>query len=109
MRKAKNTTKMPINYKDYPPDWKERSLFVRNVVACNCCKFCGIENYSINEKGSKVVLTVAHLNENKFDVSLRNLKALCQKCHLQYDMPKHIANRKKTLYDRKHKNQQTLF
>lgn len=86
------------------------------------CEFCGVENHRIihrfgkekyewiywpdgiqseayiamNKKATKVILTIAHLDHDKLNhnVQLDRLKALCQKCHLQYDMPRHIANRK---------------
>lgn len=92
---------MPINYKEYPENWLTE---IRPAVlkrANDCCEFCGIANYTIKENGTKVVLTIAHLDHDKFnhDVDLDRLKALCQKCHLQYDLPRHIANRK---YGRNH-------
>jgi len=41
-----------------------------------------------------IVLTIAHLNHIKEDCRDENLQALCQKCHLNYDLKRHIANRK---------------
>lgn len=92
---------MPINYKDYPDNWLTEIRPAILERANNCCEFCGIENYIVKENGTKVVLTIAHLDHDKFnhDVDLKRLKALCQKCHLQYDLPRHIANRK---YGRNH-------
>ena len=92
---------MPIDYKEYPENWKTE---IRPKVlerANNCCEFCGIKNYTVKENGTKIVLTIAHLDHDKqnHDISLDRLKALCQKCHLQYDMQKHVANRK---YGRNH-------
>jgi hypothetical protein len=115
---------MPINYKEYPKDWKvirQRIL----TKADNKCEFCGVPNYAlINRTGvgkddwrfwpegmeseawdldglkcTKIILTIAHLDHDKtnHEVSDDRLKALCQKCHLQYDMPRHIANRKRNL------------
>lgn len=51
---------------------------------------------------TKIILTIAHLDHDKdnHDVDLERLKALCQKCHLGYDLKNHIANRK---YGRNHK------
>ena len=109
---------MPIDYKDYHPKW---SLIRRLILkrANNCCEECGIENYAIgyrgkngnfieidkvkdeflyekynNEKGIKIVLTIAHLDHNKNNNRFWNLKALCQRCHLRIDIHQHIANRK---------------
>lgn len=43
--------------------------------------------------GSKVVLTVAHLNHKPEDSDLDNLKHWCQKCHNTYDAPHRAKNR----------------
>lgn len=113
---------MPINYKEYPINWK---TVIRPAIlnrAKDCCEFCGVKNHSLihrygkglNDwrywpegmeseawsedglKSTKVILTVAHLDHDKLnhDVKLDRLKALCQKCHLRYDMSHHIANRR---------------
>jgi len=86
---------MPIDYSEYPPNWKE----IRKRIldrANNCCEFCGIPNYAIKDNGTKVVLTIAHLDHDKsnHNVSDDRLKALCQGCHLKYDLHRHIENRK---------------
>lgn len=97
---------MPINYKEYPANWGE----IRDRIllrAKNKCEECGLINHSIvargNGKKTKIVLTIAHLDHDKLnhDVKDERLKALCQKCHLAYDLPRHIANRK---YGRNHQN-----
>lgn len=77
---------MPIDYKRYPPDWKTR---IRPEVlqrANDCCEFCGVQNYSIRD-GKRIILTIAHLDhdETNWDIQLDRLRALCQRCHLQYD------------------------
>ncbi|QIP16795.1 hypothetical protein G8759_31220 [Spirosoma aureum] len=48
---------------------------------------------------TKIILTVAHLDRDPTNNSDDNLKALCQRCHLGYDMPQHVRNRK---YGRDH-------
>ena len=52
-----------------------------------------------------IVLTIAHLDHDKenWDVPDDRLAALCQACHLKYDLQRHIANRK---YGRNHRKQQ---
>ena len=92
---------MPINYKQYHPKWKLISKLIRFNRAKNKCEWCSIENYSINAKGSKVVLTVAHIDHDKQNNKFDNLAALCQKCYLGHDMKHHIYNRK---YGSKTKN-----
>ena len=41
--------------------------------------------------GSKVILGAAHLDHRPENVSLNNLWAWCQRCHLRYDHPHHLA------------------
>lgn len=81
---------MPIDYKNYPPDWKLRSKFIRFYRARNKCEWCGAKNgelHPITKK--KVVLTVAHIyDKNPMSACFFNLKALCQRCHLSYDRKK---------------------
>ena len=100
---------MPIKDQTiYPPYWKQFSLHIRVERAESRCEQCDVENYSINARGSKVVLTVAHLDDAdgvcKCKASTgrkcaipEHVLALCQACHLRMDMPKHIENRRKTL------------
>ena len=84
----------PENKNRYPKNWKEirRDILAR---ANNKCEFCGIENYTIRENGSLVVLTIAHLDQTPENCDYSNLRALCQKCHNNYDMPFRVKNRKK--------------
>jgi len=113
-----------MDKKRYPKNWTEISRRIRFERANNCCEWCGAVNYQPHPiTGSKVVLTVAHLGvphsdgtpgnkHNKIDVRDENLAALCQRCHLRYDLEEHIANRKKTLQARKQArlaNQLTLL
>lgn len=93
MRFVKSMVPMPCNYKDYHPDWKNISLRIRAREG-NRCKLCNAHNGKPHWKtGSKVVLTVAHLNHNKNDNREYNLAALCQRCHLIIDMPYHVDKR----------------
>lgn len=95
----------PCDYKEYPSNWGE----IRDRIllrAGNKCETCGLENHSFVDRKNKkirIVLTIAHLDHDKLnhDVKDDRLKALCQKCHLGYDLPRHIANRK---YGRKHRD-----
>jgi len=60
----------------------------------------------------RIVLTVAHLGtpfadgapgdtHNKMDVRDENLAALCQACHLRYDIKEHVQNAARTRRARK--------
>ncbi len=87
----------PENRDRYPPDW----LAIRAEVlerAGHCCEGsppypdCCVPNGELHPvTGSKVVLTIAHLDhqpENNGEPGNRpNLKAWCQRCHNTYDMP----------------------
>lgn len=113
---------MPIkkeNKKLYPKNWKE----IRQRIlerAGNKCEFCGVENYSVGyrnkngefiesagmqqeadeldgEKLFKIILTIAHLDHNPTNCDPSNLRALCQKCHNNYDKEHRKETRKKTL------------
>ena len=91
---------MPINYKEYHPRWKAISRFIRHYRARNRCEWCGAENHQPHPvTGSRVILTVAHIDQDKRNNSFFNLAALCQRCHLNRDRAHHIRNRK---YGRKH-------
>lgn len=75
----------PENKHRYPSNWKS----IRQAVlaaADNKCMFCYAENYRPHPKtGSKVVLTIAHLDQQPENNSADNLRALCQRCHLSWD------------------------
>ena len=98
---------MPIDYKQYHPKWSLISRLIRFKRAGNKCEWCGAENYQPHPiTGSKVILTVAHIDRNKDNNQFSNLAALCQKCHLNHDLPQHINNR---MYGRKWKEQQIFI
>lgn len=89
---------MPFHKERYPANWKEISLRIR-ARAGGKCEFCGAENYMPHPiTGSKVVLTVAHLDHNPQNCADENLKALCQRCHLRYDIEHHKKNSAETRY-----------
>lgn len=95
---------MPINYKDYHPKWRLISKLIRFKRAKNKCEWCEAENHQPHPiTGSHVILTVAHIDRNTDNNRFNNLAALCQKCHLNYDRPQHVRNRK---YGRYHKKAQ---
>lgn len=102
---------MPIskhNLARYPKNWKETSLRIR-ARAGNRCEGapgiypdCRAENGKPHPvTGSRVILTVAHLNHDPRDCADANLKALCQRCHLTYDAKHHAKNAQATMRARK--------
>lgn len=82
----------PENKDRYPKNWKEiRERILKR--ANNRCEFdgCGVKNYTKHPiTGSKVVLTIAHLNHTPEDCRDENLKAACQRCHNRYDIKHRI-------------------
>lgn len=90
----------------YPPDWPAISLRIRTERAegrCECVGECGRHDgpdrcTAVNGEPhpvtrSKVVLTVAHLNHQPADCRDENLRAMCQRCHLNYDTDHHAETR----------------
>lgn len=78
----------------YPKDWKAISLAIR-AEAKQRCEWCSAVNGKPNPAtGSRVILTVAHLDHDPTNNSRANLRALCQLCHNRHDAPVRAANRK---------------
>ena len=90
---------MPIRAEEkarYPTEWPLISLWVR-VCAGWRCEWCSADQGMPHPvTGSRVVLTVAHLNHTPEDVTPNNLAALCQRCHLTYDADHHRKTREMT-------------
>lgn len=85
------------------PDGSYRSLSAIEWDMVHCSIRYGSHNMtsSLKKHGfTKIVLTVAHLDRDKTNNNFANLKALCQKCHLEHDKEQHIQNRK---YGRNHR------
>lgn len=92
---------MPFIRERYPDNWEEISRNRRDAAG-QCCEFCGAANHQPHPvTGSRVVLTVAHLDHDTANNSDDNLRALCQKCHLTYDAKHHAANAAITRRNRK--------
>jgi 5-methylcytosine-specific restriction endonuclease McrA len=84
----------PENKKLYPKSWpKIRSKILARAASC---EWCAAKNYNPHPlTGSKVVLTIAHLDHNPKHNDPENLRALCQKCHNNHDAPFRLENRKR--------------
>ena len=94
---------MPITDKTkYPREWLEiRARILER--AGHCCEGspkypdCRAENGRLHPvTGSRVVLTIAHLDHGTHDHGDENLKAMCQRCHLTYDAQQHADNAART-------------
>ncbi len=110
----------PENAARYPKDWKAISAKIRARAGgqCECEGECGlhrthpgprrcIERHSEPARWAKgrVVLTVAHLDHQPENCDDANLKAMCQRCHLRYDVPHHRATARQT----RNKDQISLY
>ena len=101
---------MPIkreNLGRYPKDWKVISHAIRSRAGgrCECEGECGlhrtnpgprrceeVHNTPAKWAKGKVILTVAHLDLQPENCDPKNLKAMCQRCHLRYDQKHHQQN-----------------
>jgi 5-methylcytosine-specific restriction endonuclease McrA len=99
---------MPVDRSRYGSNWPKVSLTIRRIAG-NRCEWCGVPNGVPLPSGQagKVILTVAHLGapyadgrpgdkHDKHDIRRENLAALCQRCHLMYDLPDHMAHARET-------------
>jgi len=92
----------------YPDRWEEFSRYIRFDRAGGFCEWCGAENGKPHPvTGSRVVLTVAHLDYagGVCDCEARtgrkcaekgHVRALCQLEHLRIDVPRHRFNARRT-------------
>lgn len=98
---------MPMDRTLYPRSWEKVSLMIRRIAGWQC-EWCGIANGTPRPGRRPVVLTVAHLGaprptgegwvagdkHDKHDIRRENLAALCERCHLGYDLDDHIRHRR---------------
>lgn len=91
----------PENRERYPANWRSISYTIRSLRAewrCECEGECGWwhggrcaaeQGNAHPVTGSRVVLTVAHLDHQPENCEPANLRAMCQRCHLAYDRDHH--------------------
>jgi 5-methylcytosine-specific restriction endonuclease McrA len=90
----------PENRARYPKDWRSIADAIRKRAGQRCegspaypdCRAPNGAPHPVT--GSRVVLTVAHLDHTPEHCEPTNLKAMCQRCHLTYDAEHH----KRTAY-----------
>lgn len=96
---------MPISAENrarYPRDWKAIVSRIRDRSGNRCegspaypdCRADNGEPHPIT--GSRVVLTVAHLDHAPEHCDAENLRHMCQRCHLTYDAAHHAKNAAET-------------
>ena len=88
---------------EYPPNWRaiRDAIIERAGGQCECTgecalhrgdRCCEMDGTDAQYASGKVVLTVAHRNHFPPDVRPENLLAMCQTCHLRYDLVLHARN-----------------
>ena len=97
----------PENKTRYPKDWKaiSNAIRARSGGRCECEGECGLHRTHPGPRRcvelhgepakwakGKIVLTVAHLDHTPENCDEKNLKAMCQRCHLRYDHDHHQRN-----------------
>lgn len=108
----------PMDRSKYPDDWEavSRAIRDRSGGRCECVGECGLhadrrceERHGDHAKWAKgkIVLTVAHMDHDPGHGDPARLKAMCQRCHLRYDLEHHKASAARTR-DRK-RGQQRLI
>lgn len=92
----------PENRARYPAHWRTEIRPAILARAGNCCEGspaypdCRAENGVPHPvTGSRVVLTIAHLDHQPENVAPENLRAWCQRCHTTYDAPMKAAARRR--------------
>jgi len=110
---------MPYDHRQYDPLWLEKirpDILKRDNYHCS---FCGVphKSYIHRERNGKwyqipiadleqekslkvkivrIILVIAHMDHNIKNNDYNNLRALRQRCHLNYDRPIHKVLRKAT-------------
>ena len=78
------------------PLWRGLSDFVRFERARGYCENCGVSHGQIAPDWRSVIfLYCAHVNGNRSDLRLKNLRALCARCHFLLDHPRRACARGK--------------
>jgi hypothetical protein len=101
---------MPIRTSEaarYPKDWKAISARIkaRSGGRCECHGECGLHRTTPGPRrcderqgepakwaNGRVVLTTAHLDHQPEHCAEENLRAMCARCHLRYDVAHHQRN-----------------
>ncbi|MGH6655010.1 MAG: hypothetical protein ACRDVE_07360 [Actinocrinis sp.] len=104
----------PENKRRYPRDWpaiSSRIRYDRAAGRCECQGECrrtikghrahtgrcpARDGHPHPDTGSRVGLTVAHLDHTPENCAETNLKAMCQACHLAYDTDHHAETARAT-------------
>jgi hypothetical protein len=86
----------------YPPTWAAIRAAILERAGNRCegspaYPECRAENGRPHPvTGSRVVLTIAHLDHTPENCNADNLRAWCQRCHLTYDAKQHASHARET-------------
>ena len=91
----------PENRHRYADNWGEVRAAILRRAGLRCegspaYPDCRRWQYSVTDEGSRVVLTVAHLDHQPENNDPENLRAWCQRCHLTYDAGHHADTARRT-------------
>jgi hypothetical protein len=84
-RKGKPHLEARKDYKEYTENGKYiyssrlRQILIEQKVKEKKCECCGLEEWM----GKPIPLELHHIDENRFNNKLENLKILCSNCHMQ--------------------------
>ena len=84
-RKGRPHLEARKNYKEYTENGKYihssrlRQILIEQEVKEKKCECCGLEEWM----GKPIPLELHHIDENRFNNKLDNLKILCSNCHMQ--------------------------
>jgi len=99
---------VPFDRSRYPDEWEEMREAVLERAGNRCegsplypeCRAANGLPHPVT--GSRVVLTIAHLDHDPEECrDLERLRAWCQRCHLAYDRPRHVAKARASRHARK--------
>ena len=96
----------PENKGLYPPDWKHIRVRILARAKHRCegspaFPKCRAANHQPHpETGSRVVLTIAHLDHDPTHNEPSNLRAWCQRCHVTFDAAHHASTAARTKKER---------
>jgi len=90
----------PENRDRYPKYWPAIRQAILDRAGHRCegspmypdCRASNGDEHPVT--GSKVVLTIAHLDHQPENNDPENLRAWCQRCHLTYDAMHHAESRR---------------
>lgn len=107
---------MAFDKRRYPLDWPQIRARILERAGNRCegtpmhpdCRAANHEPHPVT--GSIVVLTTAHLwDSDPANCDDRNLRTLCQRCHLNWDRSHHLAKQRRNREEKRRREQPVLL